>query len=244
MRRQPRFCGAERPRLPPRVQYAEGLTLGSRDRDHRVVRIVRWFRRRRMQRFERTFAIAAGTRVLDVGGTAMNWEYLRVRPWLVILNIGRERRDAEGVTWVAGDGCSLPFPDGAFDIVFSNSVIEHVGSPERQRLFASEIARVGRAYWVQTPNRWFPVEPHLLTPFLHWLPAQLRTWMARRFTVWQWVTRPAPDRRAFYVEHFLEDVRLLGPAEVMKLFPDARLVRERLLGLTKSLVAVRTGPPK
>jgi hypothetical protein len=186
-----------------------------------------------MRRFERTFAITAGTRVLDVGGTAMNWEYLRVRPRLVILNTGRERRD----------GCSLPFPDGAFDIVFSNSVIEHVGAPERQRLFAREIARVGRAYWVQTPNRWFPVEPHLLTPFLHWLPARARAWMARRFTVWQWVTRPAPDRRDFYIEHFLGDIRLLGPAEMQRLFPEARIVRERLLGLTKSLVAVRTSAP-
>jgi hypothetical protein len=219
------------------------LTAGNQDRDQRIVRIVRWFRRRRMRRFERTFAISAGTRVLDVGGTAMNWEYLRVRPRLVILNTGRERRDTEGVEWVAGDGCFLPFPDGAFDIVFSNSVIEHVGSPERQRLFARETARVGRAYWVQTPNRWFPVEPHLLTPFLHWLPAGARAWMARRFTVWQWVTRPAPDRREFYIEHFLDDIRLLGPAEMQRLFPGARLVRERLLGLRKSLVAVRTRAP-
>jgi hypothetical protein len=218
------------------------LTAGSRDRDHRVVRIVRWFRRRRMRRFERTFAITAATRVLDVGGTAINWEYLSVRPRLVILNTGRERRDAEGVTWVVGDGCSLPFPNGAFDIVFSNSVIEHVGPQERQCLFAREIARVGRAYWVQTPNRWFPVEPHLLTPFLHWLPARVRARMARRLTVWQWVTRPTPDRRQFYVEHFLGDIRLLGPAEMERLFPGAHLLRERFLGLTKSLVAVRTPP--
>lgn len=220
------------------LPYAEGLTAG-RDRDHRVLRIVRWFRRRRMRRFERTFRITAATRVLDAGGTAMNWEYLTVRPWLVILNTGREERDAPGVTWVAGDGCSLPFPDGAFDIVFSNSVIEHVGAPERQQLFAREIARVGRAWWVQTPNRWFPVEPHLLTPFLHWLPAGTRAWMARRFTVWQWVTRPSADRREFYIEHFLNDVRLLGPAEMRALFPGARLVRERFAGLTKSLVVVR-----
>jgi hypothetical protein len=218
------------------------LTTGNQDRDHRIVRIVRWFRRRRMRRFERTFAIAPGTHILDVGGTAMNWEYLAVRPRLVILNTGREQRDANGVEWVAGDGCSLPFADGSFDIVFSNSVIEHVGTPEQQRRFAAEIARVGRSYWVQTPNRWFPVEPHLLTPLLHWLPGGMRAWIARRFTVWQWVTRPAPDRREFYIEHFLTDIRLLGPADMRRLFPAARLVRERLLGLTKSLVAVRYPP--
>lgn len=204
-----------------------------------MVRVVRWFRRRRMRRFERTFALTPKTSVLDVGGTWMNWEYLSVRPRLVILNTEREQRDAAGVEWVAGDGCSLPFADGAFDLVFSNSVIEHVGTPERQLEFAREIARVGRAYWVQTPNRWFPVEPHLLTPFLHWLPPATRAWIARRFTVWEWITRPSPDRRDFYVKHFLADIRLLGPAEMLRMFPGARLVRERLLGLTKSLVAVR-----
>ena len=192
-----------------------------------------------MRRFERTFAITAATRVLDVGGTAMNWEYLSVRPRLVILNEERERRDADGVIWVAGDGCSLPFLDGVFDVVFSNSVIEHVGGPERQRQFAREIARVGKAYWVQTPNRWFPVEPHLLTPFLHWLPAGLRAAVARRCTVWEFITRPSADRHEFYIEHFLRDVRLLGPAEMRRLFPAARLIRERFLGFTKSLVAAR-----
>ena len=168
----------------------------------------------------------------------MNWEYLSVRPRLVILNEERERPDASEVMWVAGDGCSLPFRDGAFDIVFSNSVIEHVGGPERQRQFATEIARVGRAYWVQTPNRWFPVEPHLLTPFLHWLPKRQRAAIARRFTVWQCITRPSADRREFYIEHFLRDIRLLGPAETKALFPGARLVRERFLGIAKSLIAI------
>jgi len=215
------------------------LTAANEDRDQRVVRIVRWFRRRRMRRFERTFGITPAMRVLDVGGTAINWEYLSVRPRLVILNEERERRDADDVIWVAGDGCSLPFREGAFDIVFSNSVIEHVGGPERQRQFAREIARVGKAYWVQTPNRWFPVEPHLLTPFLHWLPARWRAAIARRFTLWEWITRPSADRRAFYIEHFLRDVRLLGPAEMERLFPEAQLIRERFVGLAKSLVAAR-----
>jgi hypothetical protein len=72
------------------------------------------------------------------------------------------------------------------------------------------------------------------------MPSRIRAWIARRFTVWEWVTRPAPDRRAFYIEHFLADIRLLGPVEIRNLFPGSRLIRERFLGLTKSLVAVRT----
>ena len=86
-------------------------------------------------------------------------------------------------SWVAGDGRSLPFRDGSFDVVFSNSVIEHVGDAASQRRFAREVARVGRAYWVETPNRWFPVEQHLLTPLVHWLPAAWQGAIVPRFTV-------------------------------------------------------------
>jgi hypothetical protein len=129
------------------------------------------FRRRRMQRFVREFSIGRETRVLDVGGTPDDWQMVPVPPRLVLLNMPRARADLAGAAhWVAGDGCSLPFRDRSFDVVFSNSVIEHVGDAACQQRFANEVARVGHAYWVQTPNRWFPVEQHLLTPFLHWLP--------------------------------------------------------------------------
>jgi len=141
---------------------------------------------------------------------------------------------------VGGDGCVLPFRDKSFDIVFSNSVIEHVGDRERQSSFASEVRRVGRAYWVQTPNYWYPVEPHLLTPIIHWLPCSIQsTLVRRRGTVWEWLERPTPDRRDYYLQHFLNDIRLLRPAQLHLLFPDAQIVRERSLGLTKSIVAVR-----
>ena len=125
-------------------------------------------------------------------------------------------------------------------MVFSNSVIEHVGDRASQRRFASEVQRVGRAYWVQTPNRWFPIEQHLLTPFVHWLPKSWQRALVPRFTVWSALTRPAPDRRDFYIEHFLSDVRLLGFRDMRVLFPDARILRERFLGFAKSLVATRT----
>jgi hypothetical protein len=200
--------------------------------------VIRLFRARRMRRFARRFGITAETTILDVGGTALNWSLLPVRPRIVFLNTGREQRDA-GYTWIIGDGCALPFRNQSFEIAFSNSVIEHVGSPERQRRFAAEIARVGRRYWVQTPNRAFPVEPHLLTPFLHWLPARMQRWLAPRFTVWKLLVRPSADRRDFYIRHYLDDIRLLGAADLQELFPGARLIRERLFGLSKSLIATR-----
>jgi len=199
------------------------------------------FRHRRMERFVRELHITEATRVLDVGGTPENWQLASVRPRVVLLNMPRARADlAGGGEWVGGDGRALPFRDAAFDVVFSNSVIEHVGDRASQRRFASEVQRVGRAYWVQTPNRWFPVEQHLLTPVVHWMPKSWQRALVPRFTVWSALTRPARDRRDFYIEHYLSDVRLLGFRDMRGLFPDARVLRERFLGFTKSLVATRT----
>src|SRR4051812_23197597 len=97
-----------------------------------------------MRRFIRDFQITAETRVLDIGGTPYNWSLAAVHPRLTLLNLPRAQEASRGIDWVAADGCALPFRDAAFDIVFSNSVIEHLRTWERQRAFASEVARVGR----------------------------------------------------------------------------------------------------
>jgi len=194
-----------------------------------------------MRDFAALFGITESTRILDVGGTPSNWQLLDVRPRVTLLNMPRAREESwPGFELVAADGCQLPFGNQSFDIVFSNSVIEHVGSPEAQRRFANEIQRVARRYWVQTPNRWFPLEPHLLTPFLHYLPRAWQAPLARRWTVWDAVERPTADRRAFYIEHYLRDIRLLAASDMSALFPGASIRRERSLGLTKSLIAVKS----
>jgi hypothetical protein len=201
--------------------------------------LSRRFRQRRMQRFAREFAIGPHTHVLDIGGTPEVWELLPVRPRVVLLNTPRAKADlASAAEWVAGDGRALPFRDRAFDLVFSNSVIEHVGDAASQRRFAEEVARVGRAYWVQTPNRAFPIEQHLLTPFIHWLPRSWQGAVVPRFNLWSALARVTPDRRDFYIRHYLSDVRLLTARDLQTLFPGARLVRERFCGVVKSLVAV------
>ncbi len=194
-----------------------------------------------MRRFASTFGVTAETRILDVGGTPFNWSLLDVQPCVTIVNMPRAREafDAHFQS-VFADGRALPFRDHSFDIVFSNSVIEHVGDAASQARFAKEIARVGQAYWVQTPNRRFPVEPHLLTPFLHFLPAALQRRTARKFTVWALLERPTRDRWEFYIEHYLRDIHLLDAGDLRRLFPGAKIVRELLGGLTKSLIAVRT----
>jgi SAM-dependent methyltransferase len=212
---------------------------------YRLASIQKSFRLKRMRRFVSVFRLTRDRRVLDVGGTAEIWALLGVSdaPSLVILNMPRAGQAAESrqarLEHVHGDGCYLPFADQSFDIVFSNSVIEHVGGPEAQARFAHEIIRTGRGYWVQTPNRYFPIETHLLTPFVHLLPRSLRAFIVRRFTVWQWIHRPDAESKRYYIEHFVSDIRLLSASQMQNLFPEAIILRERFLGFTKSLVAYR-----
>lgn len=195
-----------------------------------------------MRLFETVFAITPDTRVLDVGGSPSIWEFLTVQPHLTIVNFPTAlETGAKSVECVAGDGRLLPFQDAAFDIAFSNSVIEHVGNRVNQQRFAEEIARVARSYWVQTPNRGFPIELHLMLPFIHYLPKAWQRAIIERFTVWELLVRPNEAQRSFYVEHFLNDVKLLDKSNLQRLFPDAKILSERVLGVAKSLIAIRTG---
>ena len=197
-----------------------------------------------MRRFLKECRVTPSTRVLDVGGNPAIWLTLppEVRPSVTYLNMPRASEPADDrARLVFGDGTNLPFADQSFDIAFSNSVIEHVGSRENQWKFAREIRRVGRTYWVQTPNRLFPVEQHLLTPFVHWLPMTLRAPMVRRWTVWGSITGATGEERRYYVEHFLKDIRLLSPTELAALFPGCRMIRERTFGWTKALIATSIG---
>ena len=190
-----------------------------------------------MRRFAHALGISPETRVLDVGGTADSWRLLSEPPRVTLLNMPRAGEEVgAGASWVAGDGRSMPFRDGAFDVVFSNSVIEHVGDRRSQARFAGEAMRVGRQYWVQTPNRWFPMEQHLLLPVVHWLPRSWQRVLAPRLSLAHIALRLSPDRREFYMRHYLEDVHLLDAAGLRALFPGGKLVRERFCGWTKSLV--------
>jgi SAM-dependent methyltransferase len=208
-----------------------------------IGRISIAFRRRRMRWFCRALEIGPHTRILDVGGSPDTWRDLPVRPQVTLANIPMSIGEAENdLPWIAADGCALPFRDRSFDLVFSNSVIEHVGAGERQLAFARETMRVGRRYYLQTPNRRFPVEQHLFMPFLHWLPRHWQRAIIHRFTVWEWLAKPRPDQRVFYLRHYLEEVRLLDAADLTRMFPGARLTRERWLWLTKSLIVTGAAP--
>ncbi len=190
-----------------------------------------------MNRFVETFRPSAETTVLDVGGTPYNWEQIGARFPITLLNSEPLAADGLGAhyTPVQGSGTRLDFPDRRFDIAFSNSVIEHVGSLDAQRAFAKELRRVGRQLWVQTPARSFFFEPHLLTPFIHFLPLSWQRRLVRNVTLWGWITRPS---RAS-VDRMLGELRLLDHATFRELFPDCEIHRERFFGFTKAFVAVR-----
>lgn len=203
--------------------------------------------RLRRERFRRVLELlrAAGPRprVLDVGGTWSYWRQmlaemdLPIR--LTLLNLNAAHVDNGGgleVESVAGDARHMPqFDDRSFDLVFSNSVIEHVGGDVDQQAMADEVRRVGRAYYVQTPHLHFPIEAHYLFPFWQYLPLAARGWLASRRS-WGWMPR-ATDSRDGRVQ--AAGIRLLDARRMRALFPDGLLARERLGPLTKSLIAIR-----
>lgn len=188
-----------------------------------------------MAAFRERFGVTPETRILDVGGREFNWSLLPFTPRVTILNLSLQETQSGRIEWVIGDGRKMPFADASFDIVYSNSVIEHLGTREDQQKFAAECRRVGRSYHIQTPNRNFPVEPHLLTPFFHWLPRSWQKRLLRNGTVWGWITRP--DESAQH--HYLDTTRMLDRREFAALFPDAVIREEKLLGLAKSFSAER-----
>jgi len=133
-----------------------------------------------------------------------------------------------------GDACALNFDDNAFDLAHSNSVIEHLGSWDQMERFAAETRRIAPRYYVQTPYFWFPIEPHLSAPLVHWAPEPMRArWLIKRGHAFVASTRDVPSAM-----RAVQDARLLDKTMMRSLFPDARLEEERVAGLTKSLMAI------
>jgi hypothetical protein len=198
----------------------------------------KWFRKERVRFLYREFGIDAETRVVDVGGTLFFWEMACLLglplPKLTIVNLSPffEAALPHGVTWIVADGCGLPFKDHSFDLAFSNSVIEHLGSEVFQYKFAREVQRVARSYFVQTPNRLFPIEPHFLTPFIGWFPTSVPAALLRNLTLYGLMTRASRAQ----CSDFAAELRLLTAEEVRDLFPRGDLKIERFLGLAKSLI--------
>jgi SAM-dependent methyltransferase len=192
---------------------------------------VRGWRERRYRLFMERCGIARTDRILDVGaGLGAALECFNDTNLITALDLAPQKSESlaqDNVTVVQGDGTRMSYGDAEFDAAFSSSVIEHVPR-DLQPKFAAEIGRVSKRYFVQTPNRWFLIEPHYQLPFFHFLPKRVQRALNRRFTLgWQ-------------QKGEWEEITLLSARDLRRLFPDAKIHRERVLGLTKSLMAIRS----
>lgn len=183
-------------------------------------------------------------RIIDLGGTERYWtmlgpDFLNTRNASVTLvNLSIEGATSGSIfTHVQGDACDLSrFDDRSFDLVHSNSVIEHVGDWDRMEAFARETRRLGTSYYVQTPYFWFPIEPHYRVPFFHWWPESWRYRLAMNMHLGHSRHRCSSVGEAV---KFCRLAQLLDLAQMRHLFPDARMSFEWLGPLPKSIIAIR-----
>jgi 2-polyprenyl-3-methyl-5-hydroxy-6-metoxy-1,4-benzoquinol methylase len=174
--------------------------------------------------------------ILDVGGTASYWNVVMIssekKVEITLLNRTKQVINNEAFVSLEGDACNLNFRDQSFDIVFSNSVIEHVGDLSDQKKMASEVRRVGKRYFLQTPNRSFPIEPHYIFPFFQFFPLKWQKWLIMHFNL-GWMQRQTTDEGAL---EMINSIRLLNKQELINLFPGGKLFEEKIFGLTKSFI--------
>jgi SAM-dependent methyltransferase len=208
-----------------------------------IHQMTKTMRMERMRMFLGIMKPTAQSNILDVGGLPETWLECGYRGSIVFCNLESPQRYRldhgipRGNIYVQADGCFLPFLNKSFDIVFSNSVIEHVSTLERQILFASEISRVGKSYWVQTPCKNFPLEPHLNFPFFQWLPYPLRELISR---LWPFSWHKRWGCLALHnISKLVRSIRLLTVGDMKVLFPDSIIWKERLFGFVKSIIAYK-----
>lgn len=187
-------------------------------------------RKKRMALFEQTMKPKPGTRILDLGGTADNWKWVETPLDLTILNLPgsptHAAPSAHKYHFVEGDATSMPqYADGSFDIVFSNSVIEHVGGPKKEQDFATEARRLAPAYFIQTPSKYFPYEPHTGMPFWWYYPPFLRNRVLKNWD------KNLPD-----FSEMVKGTTFISRRAFESYFPDGTLELERLMGFPKSYV--------
>jgi hypothetical protein len=191
-------------------------------------------RGRRMARFEEIFAPAPGTRVIDLGGTSEIWNLVKTPLDITIVNLPsvnlkKSVKSHHQMTLVEGDATQLrDYTDNSFDIVFSNSVIEHVGGEANERKFAGEARRLAPSYFVQTPSVYFPIEAHTGIPFWWAIPRFVRARLNKR---WEKIL---PDWNKMVV-----GTTVISRRQFQRYFPDGTMRTERVMGIPKSYYVYR-----
>lgn len=222
------------------TNYSSPKSIGARLRARRTAWLIHMI----IKNFSRYGAV----NIIDIGGTRTYWNVIpkeiltNNKVTITILNLPGAPlpKNDEIYRFVEGDGCDLgQYENNQFHIAHSNSVIEHIGNWNKMKNFASEIRRVARDLFMQTPYFWFPVEPHFMTPFFHWLPAPVRVSLLMRFSLGHYPRA----RNINDAIRAIEGIALLDMKMFTELFPDATIFKERILFITKSLIAVRCHLP-
>ncbi|HTW09999.1 MAG TPA: hypothetical protein VME46_21025 [Acidimicrobiales bacterium] len=199
------------------------------------------FRTRRWAEFHRRFPELADMSVIDLGGFARDWADASHHPReLLVVNLDEASLpdQPDWVSTITADACELPNElfQRHWDLVYSNSLIEHVGGYWRRAQVAKAIGRLADHHWVQTPARSFPLEPHWVFPFFQFLPVQARAEVAKL-----WPLSP-PQMRTGTLDKNIDDVlwvELVSAAEMQHLYPGSEIYHERFGGITKSIIAIR-----
>ena len=202
--------------------------------------ISTYFRNRRFGFFRQFFdQISAGgtqsVKILDIGGTEDYWKSmgfeLNNKTEIVLLNLYEKEVSHPGFKSIKGDACNLEgVADKSFDLVFSNSVIEHLFSIENQQKMANEVKRVGKNYYIQTPNKFFPIEPHWVFPFFQFLPFGLKVYLTKNFNLGH-IPKAKNKQEAI---DLVNEVNLLSKKELEDLFSESKLYIEKFMGFHKS----------
>lgn len=195
------------------------------------------FRKARLKFFEdRIRKLDKPVTILDIGGTVRFWtdeNYHKKDVLITVVNLEPEESCYPSINAISADACDLSmFQDKSFDISFSNSLIEHLYTKENQFKMASEAMRVGKYYFIQTPNRYFPIEPHFKFPFFQFLPKSLQIFLQTKTTL---INGFKYNRE--YADNITNEIRLLSKREMLGFFPNSNLYIERCLGFSKSFTA-------
>jgi hypothetical protein len=201
-------------------------------------------RKRKLELFSKIIIPTESMRVLDVGAEvdpsgAKGLQFIDFYPWkdrISAINLSPEHVSSikqlyPDVDAIAGDACELPWPDNYFDVVYSNAVIEHLGTFERQKKMATEIMRVGKTWFVTTPNRWYPFEFHMRLPLVTWLPGNAYLWAGRIVTY-----NHGKNKYTFVSKR--NDLRLMTAHELKHCFPNSKIIKHRVTFMAETLIAV------
>ena len=198
----------------------------------------------KLELFKKIICPTEQMRVLDVGAEInpegdRGLQLIDSYPWkskVFAINTSAEhikliKKHYPEIEAVVGDALDLPWPEKHFDVVYSNAVIEHVGDFKNQKKMATEIMRVGKRWFVTTPNRWFPFEFHMRLPFVTWLPGYGYLW-AGRIISYNHVSK----KYMFGIKH--DDLRLLTTQELKHCFPGSDIIKQRVTFMAETLIAV------